>query len=568
MSLIGTILRKYDAVDWLIKQKARTLLIFIAIGITVPIIDGTVTSLMLGRIAFTVYSDLLLILMAGISVVLLIRGKYTAASSAAILAIIVGLFFSRFLSAGKYAQDITYEVAQNAIILMFVIVFTALVAEKTAQLIITIALSMLIEFFYIAMVRSGIPFSQQGAFDAIALSKLLFIGVTGLVSALLFLNSRRAIAVAHSEGRISRENEQKFRMIFDSVNDAIFVHDVETGAILDVNRKMCEMYRCSREEALAGSISAFSANTPPYTAVEAARWLTRAREEGPQLFDWRARDRLGNLFWVEVNARCAEIGDAKRFLVVVRDISQRKTAEDRIASYTAELERSNRDLEDFAYIASHDLQEPLRKVRTFGDLLVKKTADTVGDEGRNYVTRMQQSTTRMQQLIIDLLAYSRVGTRGGIFEHVRLDDALDDALETLDLEIENAHARIERQPLPMIDADRSQMRQLFQNIIANAVKFRKPGLPPVIRITAVETDDGFVSISIEDNGIGFDETYRDKIFVIFQRLHGRDDFGGTGVGLAICKKIVERHGGTISAESTAGIGSRFTIRLPRVHTNA
>ncbi len=560
MSIAGKLLSRYDAADWLLKQKARTLLLVVSIGMLAALVDGVLTSLFLGRIAPTVYSDTVLLVMSAVTLLLLVRGRYIPASTLASIAILFGLCFSRYLSTCLYASDPAYDVSQNAVNLMLVIVFTALIAERYAQLAAMIVISIIVTGGYGVALRARVLPASFSTYDSIFLSKLLFVSLTGLMTSLLFFSNRAAVRVARSEARASRSNEENFRTIFNSVNDAIFVHDIATGTIVDVNDRMCEMYRVTRTEALTNSVGTMSANIPPYTDRDAEACFFRARTEGPQLFEWLAKDSTGRTFWVEVNMRRAVIGPEERILVVVRDISQRKAADERITAYTVELERSNRELKDFAFAASHDLQEPLRKVRAFGDLLATRFGAELNAEGREYIAYMQSSTERMQTLISDLLAYSRIGAVAD-YASLPLDTALDDALVLLEQETARSKAIITRTPLPSLMADRGQMRQLFQNLISNALKFRKPDIPPHITI-ASEVDGDHAVITVSDNGIGFDKQYTDKIFVIFQRLHGRSEFSGTGIGLAICKKIIETLGGTIRAESTVGEGSRFIIRLP------
>ncbi len=238
------------------------------------------------------------------------------------------------------------------------------------------------------------------------------------------------------------------------------------------------------------------------------------------------------------------------------------------------LERSNRELQDFAYIASHDLQEPLRKVQAFGDRLKTKYADTLGEAGLDYLERMQNAAARMKTLISDLLAYSRITTRPQPLEEFDLEQLTKEVLSDLEVRIDELHAHVEIGTLPIITADPLQMRQLIQNLIGNALKFHKPDEPPIIKIASRFVEEKFTDeegntstsqlcqITVEDNGIGFEEKYASRIFGVFQRLHARGEYEGSGVGLAICRKIVERHGGTIIAKSQLGKGATFIVNLP------
>jgi signal transduction histidine kinase len=228
-----------------------------------------------------------------------------------------------------------------------------------------------------------------------------------------------------------------------------------------------------------------------------------------------------------------------------------------------ELERSNRELQDFASVASHDLQEPLRKVRAFGDRLAAKYGPELTDQGRDYLARMQDAAARMQALINDLLMFSRVTTRAQPFVPVDLNDLVRGVASDLEVRIQQTGATLHVEPLPTIDADPLQMRQLFQNLLSNALKFQRPDVAPALRVYAEDSGEQDVQLCVQDNGIGFDEKYLDRIFTIFQRLHGRIEYEGTGVGLAVCRKIVERHGGTITARSAPGEGATFIVTLPR-----
>jgi light-regulated signal transduction histidine kinase (bacteriophytochrome) len=236
-----------------------------------------------------------------------------------------------------------------------------------------------------------------------------------------------------------------------------------------------------------------------------------------------------------------------------------------------ELSRSNEELQEFAFVASHDLQEPLRKIKTFGDRLKATCGDTLSEQGRDYLDRMQNAARRMQTLIEDLLSLSRVTTRAQPFVAVNLFQVTQEVLSDLEISIHQTQATIEVGELPIIKADPLQMRQLLQNLIGNALKFQRPEVLPVVKIYSnilsnssdpVAVGNEQCQIIVEDNGIGFDEKYLDRIFNVFQRLHGRSEYEGTGIGLAICRKIVERHQGSITASSKPGEGAKFIVSLP------
>lgn len=230
-----------------------------------------------------------------------------------------------------------------------------------------------------------------------------------------------------------------------------------------------------------------------------------------------------------------------------------------------ELQRSNRELDSFAHIASHDLQEPLRKIQAFSDRLLAKAGDNLDQEERDYLYRMQRAAGRMRNLIDDLLKFSRVTTRAQPFELVDLDDVLKDVMTDLEYQIERSGGRVEINDLPVVDADPIQMRQLFQNLISNGLKFYSEGRVPHVKVymkSSTTAVDDSISIVVQDDGIGFNQKYSERIFNMFERLHGKGVYEGTGIGLTICKKIVERHGGTITVESEENVGTVFTVTLP------
>jgi PAS domain S-box-containing protein len=503
---------------------------------------------------------------------------------------------------------------------------------------------------------------------------------------------------------VLRKSRENYRSIFDSANDAIFIHDVSTGAILDVNRKVTEMYGYTPEEMRRIDVAVLSQGSYPYNQEGAMEWITKAVKGEPQLFEWFAKDYTGRLFWVEVNLKRAVLGGKDHLLAIVRDISERKLAEnalrhsfdllktvinsmndavslidvstfrivivnrtflkeygyndesevvgktcyeithhksevcappndicplvetvrtgahsveehihygkggepvfvevstspiedeqgnvvqvvhvqrniterkiteEKLKRYAVELERSNKELEEFAYIASHDLQEPLRGVSGFAQRLSEKYKGKLDQKADEYISFIVSGATRMSDLIRALLTYSRVGSRQRPLEPVDCNSVLKKALENLKVGVEESGAVIESGPLPTVPIDEVQLIQLFQNMIGNSIKYRS-GEQPRISIMAEQIEKSSVPIPhpvtgrdwlfmIKDNGIGIDPKYSERIFQIFQRLHGRDKYPGTGIGLALCKKIVEHHGGRLWVESETGSGSTFYFTIP------
>jgi PAS domain S-box-containing protein len=268
----------------------------------------------------------------------------------------------------------------------------------------------------------------------------------------------------------------------------------------------------------------------------------------------------------------AALRDAVAYETEQTLLAASRRAESRLAAYARELERSNRELGDFAYVASHDLQEPLRKIQAFGDRLAERSGPALDETGRDALARMQAAARRMSDLIHALLDYSRVGTRPAPFAPVDLAQAAADAESDLAVRIQSTGGRVEIGALPEVEGDGTMMRQLMLNLIGNAVKFGRPGVPPVVRVDGRLLDadeapptpeaEAWAEIVVRDNGIGFETKYAERIFAPFQRLHGRGEYEGTGMGLAICRRIAERHGGTLTAHGEPGIGATFTVRVP------
>jgi signal transduction histidine kinase len=260
-------------------------------------------------------------------------------------------------------------------------------------------------------------------------------------------------------------------------------------------------------------------------------------------------------------------------LKIQQIMRQMARSHEELKFYAKKLERSNKELQDFASVASHDLQEPLRKIQAFSDRLRSRCAGGLDDQGRDYLDRIQNAAGRMHTLINDLLTYARVATKARPFVSTDLVSITREVVSDLEARIEQVNGRVEVGELPSVEADPLQVRQLMQNLIGNSLKYNRPDVPPVVSIyshhlsepssaTPAGSSGPYCQILVEDNGIGFEEIYSEKIFTIFQRLHGRTEYEGTGVGLAVCRKIVERHGGTITARSTPGKGSTFTVTLP------
>lgn len=248
-------------------------------------------------------------------------------------------------------------------------------------------------------------------------------------------------------------------------------------------------------------------------------------------------------------------------LLVGNDITERRQAEEKLKAYTARLELANRELQDFTFVSSHHIQEPLRKIQTFSDRLIRRNLESLDEEGKDDLLRIQRSASRMRALILSLLDFFRIADKKRPSSTVELSKLVDDVVKDLKPYLEETGGCVHQEGLPVIEADPTQMRVLFRNLIGNALKFRS-SQDPVIKVYSHACADGLCEIRVEDNGTGFDPRYLDKIFMPFQQLEGRKQDNGTGMGLAICRKIVELHNGTITAESEPGKGTTFIITLP------
>jgi PAS domain S-box-containing protein len=353
------------------------------------------------------------------------------------------------------------------------------------------------------------------------------------------------------------------REILDTMADALFVIDAD-ARIRVVNGAVTHLLGFKDADLLGRSIDTLEVTQSEHTISRTLRDLAR---KGPIRDQERMLRQKDHDEPVAVSLSISPVSEAdvqQGAVVIARDIRERKNAEAELHGAMLRLEQSNRELEDFAYVASHDLQEPLRKIQAFGDRLHAKYAAELPEQAQDYIGRMQAAAKRMQVLINDLLAFSRITTKAQPFVPVDLEHVAREVAHDLEIRMHEANAHVEIGALPAIDADPLQMRQLIQNLVSNALKFRRDGVPPLVTING-SVDGETAQLVVADNGIGFDEKYAERIFTMFERLHGRGAYEGTGIGLAICRKIVERHGGEIVARSTPDVGSTFTVTLPVHH---
>jgi PAS domain S-box-containing protein len=402
-------------------------------------------------------------------------------------------------------------------------------------------------------------------------------------AAIAIQNARLYQEMRRANDELSRTQEQLIQAkefvetVLNSMSDAITIIDVQDLRILGMNNVFLKSLGRSEHDTLGRPCYEVTHHrqdpcAPPHDTCPLLETVKSGQHAAAEHVHRNAK---GDKVYVEVSTSPIrdETGRVTKVVHVARDISERKRAELALAQKAAQLSRSNGELQEFAYIASHDLQEPLRKVMAFGDRLKSKCADALTDQGRDYLGRMQQATARMQGLIADLLAFSRVTSKGHALAPVDLSRIAAEVMSDLEVRIQNTGARLEVAPLPTIEADPLQMRQLLQNLIGNALKFRRAEDPPVIRVSSqmlggAGPDAGhdaaapLCQLAVKDNGIGFEEQHASRIFGVFQRLHGRGEYEGTGIGLAICRRIAERHGGTITAQSAPGQGATFLVTLP------
>ncbi len=369
---------------------------------------------------------------------------------------------------------------------------------------------------------------------------------------------------ASEQARALREAEAaeaQFRGLLESAPDAVVIVD-NRGVIRIVNRQTELLFGYPRAELVGQTVEALlparlRARHQDHRVEYQAHPWTRPMDTGLELFGQR---KDGSEFPVEISLSPMAAADGPLVIGTIRDITSRKQADERLRAAAADLARSNAELEQFAYVASHDLQEPLRMVASYTQLLARRYRGQLDQDADEFIGFAVDGVIRMQDLINDLLAYSRVGTRALQVDTVDTGRLLDQVVGDLAAAIEESSATVSHGPLPTLPGDPTQLKQLFQNLLANAIKFRGER-PPEVQVTAERQGDAWV-FAVRDNGIGIEPEYRERIFVLFQRLHTRAEYPGTGIGLAICKKIVERRGGRIWVESEPGQGTTFRFTLP------
>ena len=348
------------------------------------------------------------------------------------------------------------------------------------------------------------------------------------------------------------------------------IHIVQDNRFVFVNPKFQSIIGYTEEELLNTDPMSFI--HPDDRKMVAENWVLMLKGERTTPYEFRAVCKGGEIIWAMGTITSIQYDGKRASLGNFMDITERKQTQEEaevlvneVQEINRRLEQSNRELEDFAYVASHDLQEPLRKISSFGEMLRESLADKIDEDEQENLSFVIDGAVRMQAMINDLLTYSRISTKAKPFQSIDPNSVIED-LKNFELAtaLSESNGTIHiPDPLPAIHGDPSQIHQLLQNLIANGMKFHKEDVPPVITISSHSTKNNLIHFEIQDNGIGINEEHFEQIFVMFKRLHSRDSYQGTGIGLSICKKIVERHGGQIGIKSSPGEGSTFWFTLPR-----
>ena len=409
---------------------------------------------------------------------------------------------------------------------------------------------------------------KDGSIAPISLRTILVRDLEG--RPIRFMGIVRDITELKEKEEALKASERRYRSLFDLSHDGVVFVGLN-GPVEEANPAYLDMLGYQLDE-LVGMT--YQQLTPPrWAAMEADIVAEQLLSRGyTDEYEKEYIRKGGSVFPVAVRAILVrdETGAPVRIMGIVRDITEQKQAKEALERHARDLARSNEELEQFAYVASHDLQEPLRKIRAFGALLADEKRESLDDEGQQYIDFMTDAAARMQTLVSDLLALSRVTTAAHPFEDLSLAEVFDTVLSDLSVRLEEAGGQVDVGATPTIEADRTQMEQLFRNLIGNALKFCRPGVPPQVTVEVaaqaqpIDAVPGPAhAIVVTDNGIGFESSQGSKLFQPFKRLHARHQYEGAGIGLAICEKIVLRHHGRITASGTPGAGATFTVTLPR-----
>jgi two-component system, LuxR family, sensor kinase FixL len=405
--------------------------------------------------------------------------------------------------------------------------------------------------------------AQEPASDAFALREKILGSLFILYGFIFLLTCGIAFYVVYILQSLKR-SEENVRVVVETARDAIISAN-DQNHIIAWNKASEIMFGYTKREALGKSLSMLMPE--PFRQAHEMGFKRYLKTKEPRVIGrtilLEGLRKNGQEFPLEISLSAWQIKKKDFFTAILRDVSERIESEKQMMQKKEELARSKAELEQlelFAFVASHDLQEPLHKIIAFGELLKMNIRSKLDEKGWEYFERIEKAAVRMQHLMEDTLQFSRVATRGAAFTEFDLSKVIEEVESDLELRINETQGKIEVGKLPVIYGDYAQVRQVFQNLIGNALKYRHPEVAPVIRIES-ETKDGWVEITVKDNGIGFEQIYADRIFKPFQRLHGRDKYEGNGIGLAICKKILTRHGGSISAKSELGSGSTFIVKF-------
>jgi PAS domain S-box-containing protein len=378
----------------------------------------------------------------------------------------------------------------------------------------------------------------------------------GVVSTIADITARRNAEFA------LRASEALYRQTFELATAGIAHVDLK-GHFMQVNRRLCEILGYAEKELIGRSVKEIS-HPEDRNLTDSQRMRVRSGEKDSVRFEKRYIRQNGAIVWVDLSVALArDANNVPQYeIALFDDITERKKAEAALREAHEELKRSNGELEQFAYVASHDLQEPLRMVSSYTQLLMRRYGDKLDGDAKEFTAFIVDGATRMKQLIEDLLAYSRVGTRDKNFKPVDGEAPLKRALTNLRAAIQDSGATVTQDQLPRIHCDEVQFAQLFQNLIGNALKFRAPDKAPAVHVGVAEREQEW-EFMVRDNGIGIEPQYFERIFMVFQRLHNKGEYPGTGIGLAIVKKVVERHGGRIWVQSELGAGTTFHFTMPK-----